>query len=252
MLSNHLILCHPLLLLPSVFPRVRVFSNESAFHIRWPKYWSFSLRSKYWRFSFSISPSKDIQGWFPLGLSGLISLQSKGLSRVFSNTTVFKSLNSLTFSLLLVQLSHMYVTTGKTIALTIQTVVAKVMFLLFDTLFRFVVNFLPSSKCLLISWLLSSSAVILEPKKRKSAIVSINCIIYHLSLQPCLTLLEAAAQVLLSLIPERICSLRLLRLSPGVLIASIQKVFGIFQIVSTYFVSKPCNEVLHPLYGWGN
>ena len=93
------------------------------------------------------------------------------------------------------------------------------------------------------------SAVILEPKKRKSAIVSINHIIYHLSLQPCLTLLEAAAQVLLSLIPERICGLRLLRLSPGVLIASIQKVFGIFQIVSTYFVSKPSNEVLHPLYG---
>ena len=79
--SNHLIFCCPLLLLPSVFPSIRVFSNESIFLIRWPKYW---------HFSFSISPSMNIQGWFPLGLTGLISLQSKGLSRVFSNTTVQK------------------------------------------------------------------------------------------------------------------------------------------------------------------
>ena len=79
--SNHLILCHPLLLLPSIFPSIRVFSNESVLHIRWPKYWSFS---------FSISPSVNIQNWFPLGWTGCISLQSKGLSRVFSNTTVQK------------------------------------------------------------------------------------------------------------------------------------------------------------------
>ena len=79
--SNHLILCHPLLFLPSVFPSIRVFSNEPALHIRWPKYWSFS---------FSISTPMNIQGWFSLGLTGLISLQSKGLSRVFSNTTVQK------------------------------------------------------------------------------------------------------------------------------------------------------------------
>ena len=77
--SNHLILCHPLLLLPSIFPRVRVFSNESALHIRWPKYWSFSFR---------ISPSNEYSGWFPLGLTGLISLKYKGLSRVYSSTTI--------------------------------------------------------------------------------------------------------------------------------------------------------------------
>ena len=90
MSSNHLILCHPLLLLPSILPSIRVFSNESALCIRWPKYWSFS---------FSISPSNDIQDWFPLGWTGWISLQSKGLSRVFSNTTV-KSINSLVLSFL--------------------------------------------------------------------------------------------------------------------------------------------------------
>ena len=81
MTSNHLILCHPLLLLPSIFPSIRVFSNESTLHIRWPKYWSFSL---------NISPSKNTQDWSPLGWTGWISLQSKGLSRVFSNTTVHK------------------------------------------------------------------------------------------------------------------------------------------------------------------
>ena len=79
--SNHLILCHPLLLLPSIFPSIKVFSNQSAFHIRWPKYWSFS---------FNISPSNEHPGWSPLGWTGWISLQSKGLSRVFSNTTVQK------------------------------------------------------------------------------------------------------------------------------------------------------------------
>ena len=95
--SNHLILCRPLLLLPSIFPSIRVFSNESALHIRWPQYWSFN---------FSISPSKSIQGWFSLGWTGLISLQSKGLSRVFSN--------SLKVSILVLsQLSYLYMTTGK-------------------------------------------------------------------------------------------------------------------------------------------
>ena len=88
--SNHLILCHPLLLLPSVFTRIRVFSSESVLHIRWPKYWSFS---------FSISPSVKIQHWFPLGLTGLISLESKGLSRVFSNITV-QNINSSALSFL--------------------------------------------------------------------------------------------------------------------------------------------------------
>ena len=106
MSSNHLLLCHPLLL-PSVFPSIRVFSNESALCIRWPKYW---------RFSFSISPSKNIQDWLPLGWTGWISLQSKGLWRVFSNTTVQKHQFFSTF--FIVHLSHSYMTTRKTIALT--------------------------------------------------------------------------------------------------------------------------------------
>ena len=134
--SNHLILCRPLLLLPSIFPSIRVFSNELALPIRWPRYWSFSL---------SISPSNEYSGLFPLGLAGWISLQSKGLSRVFSNTTVQKhqffsaqpSIKKLDYK---VQLSHPYVTTGKTIALTVWTLVGKVMSLLLNTLSRFVVT----------------------------------------------------------------------------------------------------------------
>ena len=127
--SNHLILCHPLLLPPSVFPSIRVFSSESVLCIRWPKYWSFS---------FNISPSSEY--------SGLISF--------------------------IVQLSYPYLTTGKTIALTRQTFVGKVMSLLFNMLSRLVIPFLPRSKRLLISWLRSPSAVILEPPKIKSLTVS--------------------------------------------------------------------------------
>ena len=103
MLSNHLILCCPLLLLPSIFTNIRVFSNESVLHIRKPKYWSFS---------FSISPSNDIQGWFPLGLTTLITLQSKGLLRIFSNTTKSSILQCSDFCM--IQISHPYMTAGKT------------------------------------------------------------------------------------------------------------------------------------------
>ena len=124
--AMHLILCHPYLLLPSIFPSIKVFSSESALHISWPKYWSFS---------FSISLSNKYQGWFPLGLTDLISLESKGLSRVFSNTTVQK--HQFFSTLIMVQLSHPYMTTGKTIALTIQAFVSKVMSLLFNTQSRF-------------------------------------------------------------------------------------------------------------------
>ena len=126
--SSHLILCLPLLLLPTIPPGIRVFSNESTLWMRWPKYWSFS---------FSIIPSKKSQGWSPSEWTGWISLQSKGLSRVFSNTTVQKHQFFFTVSLLhrllrhsaffTVQLSHPYMTTGKTIALTSQTFVGKVM-----------------------------------------------------------------------------------------------------------------------------
>ena len=117
--SNHPLLCHPLFPLPSIFPRIRVFSNESALFIRWPQYWSFSN-----------SPSNEYSGWFSLGWTGLMSLQSRGLSGVFSSTTIwehqfFSSQPSLWF-----QLSHPYMTTGKTITLTRQTFVGKVMSLL--------------------------------------------------------------------------------------------------------------------------
>ena len=160
--SDAIQLSHPLstpLLLPSIFPSIRIFSNESVLHIGWTEYWSFS---------FSISPS--LQDWFPLGLTGWISMQSKGLSRVFSNTTVQKHQFS-ALSFFMVQLSHPYITTGKTIALTRWTFVGKVMFLLCNMLSRLVIAFLSRSKNLLISWLQSPSAVILEPKKIKPVTV---------------------------------------------------------------------------------
>ena len=157
--SNHLTLCRHFLLLPSIFPSIRVFSNESVLRIKGGQ-------------SIGASASApvllmNIQGWFPLGLTSVISLLSKGLSRVFSNTTVRKS-----SAFFMVQLSHPYRNTGKTIDLTIQTFVSKVMSLLSNKLSRFLVTFLPRSKCLLISWLQSSSTEILEPKKIKSATVS--------------------------------------------------------------------------------
>ena len=134
--SNHLVLCRPLLLLPSILPSIKVFSNELALHIRWPKYGSFS---------FSSSPSVNIQGWFLLVLTGLISLQSKGLSRVFSNTTApkhqfFSAQPSLWSN------SYIHPTTGITIALNIRNFVIKEISLLFNTLSRFVIAFLSRSK----------------------------------------------------------------------------------------------------------
>ena len=117
--SNHPLLYHPLLLLPSVFPGIRVFSNELALFIRWPQYWSFSN-----------SPSNEYSGWFPLGLTGLISLQSRELSGVFSSSTIWKHQFFSSQPSLWFQLSHLYMTTGKTIALTRQTFVGKVMSLL--------------------------------------------------------------------------------------------------------------------------
>ena len=161
--SNHLILCCPLLLLPSVFPSIRVFSNESALHIRWPKYWSFS---------FSISPSNEESVWFPLGWTGWISLQSKGLLKSLLQHHNSKASILLCSAFLIVQLSHPYMITRKTIALTRQTFVSKAMSLLFNMLSRLVIAFLPKSKYLLISWLQSPSAVILEPKNIKSATLS--------------------------------------------------------------------------------
>ena len=161
--SNHLFFCHPLLLLPSIFPSISIFSNESALHIRWPQYWSCS---------FSISPSNEY--------SGLISFRMDWLDLLAVQGT-FKSLlqhHSSEASILwhsaffIVQLSHPYTTIGKTIALTRWTFVGKVMSLLFNMLSRLVITFLPKSKHLLISWLQPPSAVILEPQKINSATVS--------------------------------------------------------------------------------
>ena len=161
--SNYLIFCCPLLLLPSIFPCIRVFSNESALHIRWPKYWSFS---------FNISPSNKH--------SGLICFRMDWLDLLVVQRTL-KSLlqhHSLKASILwcstffTIQLSHPYMITGKTIALTRRTFVGKVMSLLFNMLSRLVITFLPRSKRLLILWLQSPSSVILEPKTIKSDTVS--------------------------------------------------------------------------------
>ena len=157
--SNHLILCHPLLLLPSIFPSFRVFSKESVLHIRWPKDWSFN---------FSISPSNEYSGLisFRIGWLDLLVVQGtlKSLLQFHSSKTSILQHSAF----FLVQLSHLYMTTGKTIALTIWTFVGKIISLLFNMLSRLVITFLPKSKCLLISWLQSPSAVILEPQKIKS------------------------------------------------------------------------------------
>ena len=161
--SSHLILCHPLLLLPSIFPKIRVFSNESALHIRWPKYWSFN---------FNISPSSEHQGLSSFRMDYLDLLVVQGtlkslLQHHSSKTSIIQCSAFFVF-----QFSHPHMTTGKNIALTRWTFVGKVMSLLFNMLFRLVITFLPRSKRLLISWLQSPSAVILEPKKIKSATVS--------------------------------------------------------------------------------
>ena len=161
--SNHLILCHPLLLLPSIFPSVRVFSNESLLHIRWPKYWSFS---------FSISPTNEHPGLvsFRMDWLDLLAVQGTLKSLLQHHSSKASILRQSAFFIL--QLSHPYMTTGKTIALTRQTFVNKVMSLLFNVLSRLVITFLPRSKHLLISWLQSPSAVILEPRKINSDPVS--------------------------------------------------------------------------------
>ena len=154
--SNHLILCHPLLLPPSIFPSIRVFSNESVLRIMWSKYWSFS---------FSISPFNEYSGpiSFRFDWLDLLAVQGTLKSLLQYHSSKVSILQCSAF--FTVQLSHPYMTTGKTIALTRQTFVGKVMFLLFNMLSRLVITFLPRSKRLLISWLQSPSAMILEPKK---------------------------------------------------------------------------------------
>ena len=161
--SNHLILRRPLLLLPSIFPSIRVFSNESALCIRWPKYWSFS---------FNISPSNGHPGPISFRMHWLDLLAVQGTLKSFLQHHNSKASILWCSAFFIVQLSHPYMTPGKTIALTRRTFVGKVMSLHFNMLSRLVITFLPRSKHLSISWLQSPSAVILEPRKIKSATVS--------------------------------------------------------------------------------
>ena len=142
--SNHLILCSPFLLLPSIFPRIRVFSNESTLRIRWPKYWSFS---------FNISPSNEYSGLISFRMNWLDLLPVQGTLRSLLQHYSLKASILQCSAFFIVQLSHPYMTTGKTIALTRQTFVGKVMSLFFNMLSRLVITFLPRSKHLLISWL---------------------------------------------------------------------------------------------------
>ena len=159
MLSSHLILCHPLLLLPPIPPSITVFSNESALLIRWRKYWSFS---------FSISPSSEYPGLisFRMDWLNLIAVQGTLKSLLQHHSSKASILQCSAF--FTVQLSHPFMTTGKTITLSRWTFVGKVMSLLFNMLSKLVITFSPRSKRLLISWLKSPSAVILEPPKIKS------------------------------------------------------------------------------------
>ena len=164
MSSDHLVLCHLLLLLPSIFPNIRVLSNDSAVCIRWPKYWSFS---------FSISPSNEYSELISFRINWFDLLVVQGTLKSLLQYHSSKASILLCLTFFIIQLSHPYMTTGKTIALARQTFVGKVMSLLLNMLSRFVIAFLPRSKHLLISWLQSPSAGILEPKKIKSVTVSI-------------------------------------------------------------------------------
>ena len=148
--SSHLILCRPLFLLPTIPPSIRVFSNESTLHMRWPKYWNFS---------FSISPSNEHPGLISFRMDWLDLLAVQGTLRSLLQHHSSKASILRRSAFFTVQLSHPYMTTGKTIALNRQTFVGKVMSLLFNMLSRLVITFLPRSKCLLISWLQSLPAV---------------------------------------------------------------------------------------------
>ena len=150
--SNHPILCHPLLLLPSIFSSIRVFSSESVLHIRWPKYWSFS---------FSISPSNEYSGLISFRMDWLDLLAVRGTLKSLAQHHISKASILRHSAFFIGQLSHPHVTAGKTIALTRRNFVGKVMSLFFNMLSRLIKAFLPRSKHLLISWLQSPSAVIL-------------------------------------------------------------------------------------------
>ena len=157
--SNHLILCHPLLLLTLIFPSIRVFSNELALPISWPKYWSFS---------FNINPSTEHPGLISFKMDWLNLLAVQGTLKGLPQHHSLKASILWCSSFFMLQLSHPYMTIGKAIAMTRWTFVGKIMSLLFSMLFRLIITFLPRSKCLLISWIQSPSTVILDPQNIKS------------------------------------------------------------------------------------
>ena len=201
--SNHVILCRPLLLLPSIFPSIRIFSNESAFAIRWPKYWSFS---------FNISPSNEHPGLISIKMDWLDLLAVQGTLKSHLQHHSSKASILQCSAFFIVQLSHPYMTTGKTIALTRWTFVGKVTSLLFNMLSMLVITFLPRSKRLLISWLQSPSAVILEPKSLVDC--SLSLVIYFKftfdtgALNQCLPKLTVTQRITENLfIPGNICRL---------------------------------------------
>ena len=169
--SNHLILCHPLILLPSIFPSIRVFSNESALCIRWPKFWSFS---------FNISPSNEHPGLisFRMDWLDLLAIQGTLKSLLQHHSSKASILRHSAF--FIVQLCYPYMTTRKTIALTRQTFVSKVMSPFFNVLSRLLTAFLPRSRCLLISWLQSPSAMILEPLPSNKVSHCFHCLPIYL------------------------------------------------------------------------
>ena len=170
MSPNHLILCHPLLLLSSIFTSIRVFSNKSVLHITWPKYWSFS---------FSINPSNEYSGLISFRMNWLDLLAVQGTLKSLLQHHSSKASILWHSAFFGTQLSHLYLTTGKTTALIRWTLVGKVIFLFFIMLSRLVTAFLPRSKRLLISWLLSPSAVILELKKIVSHVSIVSPSICH-------------------------------------------------------------------------
>ena len=165
MSSNHLILCCPLLLPPSIFPSIRIFSNESVLRITWPKYWSFS---------FSISPSNEYSEMISFRMDWLDLLAVQGTLKSLLQHHSSKASNLRSSAFFIVQLSHTYMTTGKMVSLTRQIFVGKVMSLLFNMLSRLLITSLPRSKCLFISWLQSPSAVISDTLLFKNAIICLS------------------------------------------------------------------------------
>ena len=167
MSSSHLILCHPLVLLPTIPSSIRIFSNESILRMRWPKYWSFS---------FNISPFNEFSGLISFRMDWLDLLAVQGTLKSLPQHHSSKASILQCSTFFTVQLSHPYMTTGKTIALTRWTFVGNVMSLLLNMLSRLVITFLPRSKCLLISWLQSPSAVILEPPKKLATVSTVSTV----------------------------------------------------------------------------